>query len=332
MDANASQQATAHGNEITGRKIDPALALAAKARANEAIFFGELASDVPLLVGALAVDRTRRPTWERHDHGDEALVVLSGRFTMTIRDPSGAEQRHEAKAGDVLLIPRGSAHRAELHSETASAFFLTPRSGTREWSDGETPPALAPPDVASSANGHAPANGAPADDAHDDAAAAPFAALMQYKQWADEHLLEALLARPDLEAEPHAVLIREVIGHYHAVDRIFQAHLQGVAHGFTGTRLPETATFAQLRDEVARVDRWFVDYARSIDRDALAERLSVRFTDGAIKTLTRADVLHYIAQHGTYHRGNVGVLMRMLGLEPAPDRVIDYLDERASRG
>ena len=327
MDANASQ-ATQRADGRTGGTLDPAHALAATARVNAPIFLGELASDVPLLVGALAVDRTRPRTWERHDHGDELLLVLSGRVTMTLRAPDGAVERLEAQPGDVLLIPQGSAHRGELCSDTASVLFLTPRSGTREWADGQTPPPPSVADVPTSTDRRDRAD----DVDLDDAARAPFVALLRYKLWADEHLLAALLARPELEAEPHAVLIREVIGHYHAVDRIFQAHLLGTEHGFTSPRLPETATFAELSKEVARVDRWFVDYALGVDRAALAERLSVRFTDGATRVLTRADVLLYVVQHGTYHRGNVGVLMRMLGLEPAPDRFIDYLDEREPRG
>lgn len=139
MDANASH-ATQRAAGLTGRTVDPAHALAATARVNDPIFFGELSSEVPLLVGALAVDQARPRTWERHDRGDEVLVVLSGRVIMTLRDPDGAERRHQAKAGDVLLIPQGSAHRADLSSDGASVFFLTPRSGTREWSEGETPP------------------------------------------------------------------------------------------------------------------------------------------------------------------------------------------------
>jgi len=160
----------------------------------------------------------------------------------------------------------------------------------------------------------------------------PHAGLMRYKRWADEQLFAALLVRHGIEAEPQGQLIREVIGHFHVVDRIFQAHLQGVPHAFTGTRLQGVSTLTELRDEVAAVDRWYVDHARSVGRDALAEQLHVRFTDGTEKVLTRADVLLYVAQHGTYHRGNVGVLMHMLGMEPPPDRFIDYLAEREARG
>jgi uncharacterized damage-inducible protein DinB len=162
----------------------------------------------------------------------------------------------------------------------------------------------------------------------------PYASLMRYKRWADEQLFVALLGRADIEAEQQTQLIREVIGHYHVVDRIFQAHLQGVPHTFTGTRLEGTSSLTELRSEVAAIDQWYVDYAQRVAGDALIEPLPVRFTDGTEKLLTRADMLLYVSHHGTYHRGNVGVLMRMLGMELPQDRYINYVEEegRQARG
>lgn len=173
------------------------------------------------------------------------------------------------------------------------------------------------------------------DDARCDPTAEPsnpYASLMLYKRWADDHLLAALLARPGIEDEPQTALIREVVGHFHVVDRIFQAHLRGVPHDLTGTRLEQSLSLTQLRAEIATVDQWLVGYAQSVGSEALAERLSIRLTDGTAKVFSRAEMLLHLSQHGTYHRGNVGVLMRMLGMELPPDRYIDYVADREPRG
>jgi uncharacterized damage-inducible protein DinB len=172
-----------------------------------------------------------------------------------------------------------------------------------------------------------PTEAASAPDAHE-----PYASLMRYKQWADEHLLATLLARPGIEEEAQAPILREIVGHYHVVDRIFRAHLEGVPHGYTGTRLEGASTLAEMRDEVVSTDRWYVEHARSVGRDALAERLPIRFTDGTQMVLTRSDVLLHVSQHGTYHRGNAGVVLRMMGIELPPDRFTDYVADREPRG
>ena len=163
-------------------------------------------------------------------------------------------------------------------------------------------------------------------------ASEPYASLMRYKRWADDQLFALLLGRPDIEAEPQTEILREIVGHFHVVDRIFQAHLQGVPHGFTATRLPDARSLTQLRDEVAAVDRWYVDYTQGVGRDTLLEPRSIRFTDGTEKVFTRADMLVHVSHHGAYHRGNAGVLLRMMGMELPPDRFIDYVDTAASRG
>lgn len=166
-----------------------------------------------------------------------------------------------------------------------------------------------------------------AADAHE-----PYASLMRYKQWADAHLFATLLARPGIDEEPQAPILREIIGHYHVVDRIFRAHLEGVPHAFTGTRLEGVSTLTEMRDEVAATDGWYVEHTQSIGRDVLAERLSIRFTDGTQRVFTRSDVLLHVAQHGTYHRGNAGVVLRMMGIELPPDRFTDYVADREPRG
>lgn len=73
--------------------------------------------------------------WERHDGGDELLVVIAGRFTMTLRPPDGPDQQHELKPGDALLIPQGVAHSGRLHTGEVQLLFVTPREGNESWTE-----------------------------------------------------------------------------------------------------------------------------------------------------------------------------------------------------
>jgi mannose-6-phosphate isomerase-like protein (cupin superfamily) len=49
--------------------------------------------------------------WEMHPHGEEVLVLLSGRITLIVEHPDGDESV-EMKQGTAWLVPRGAWHRA----------------------------------------------------------------------------------------------------------------------------------------------------------------------------------------------------------------------------
>ncbi len=52
--------------------------------------------------------------WEMHPHGEELLVLMSGRLTMVL-DEGGRESAVPLTAGQAVLVPRGTWHRAEVH-------------------------------------------------------------------------------------------------------------------------------------------------------------------------------------------------------------------------
>ena len=88
------------------------------------------------MVGAIRVSKARDSSaWERHDHGDELLVLLSGTLTMTLRDAEGRTSECPMARGDVLLIPMGVAHHATLHTDQVELLFVTPRTGTTDWAE-----------------------------------------------------------------------------------------------------------------------------------------------------------------------------------------------------
>jgi uncharacterized damage-inducible protein DinB len=149
--------------------------------------------------------------------------------------------------------------------------------------------------------------------------------LMRYKRWADADLLERVLALPALSTAPEGPIVTAIIRHYHTVDCIFRAHLLGVPHDFTSANPPEPATLSELQQRVSAIDDWYLEYTRSLERRDFGEVLHVKFTDGQEQLMSRSDVLLHVSLHGTYHRGNVGLLLRKCGAEPPPDRFTSYL-------
>jgi quercetin dioxygenase-like cupin family protein len=92
-------------------------------------------ADGAVMVGVARLKRdTIHALWERHDGGDEMLVVISGRLTATFREAK-EDRELAAGEGDVILIPRGIPHSFAVTSDEVELLFLTPRSGNTGWSD-----------------------------------------------------------------------------------------------------------------------------------------------------------------------------------------------------
>jgi uncharacterized damage-inducible protein DinB len=46
--------------------------------------------------------------------------------------------------------------------------------------------------------------------------------------------------------------------------------------------------------------------------------------------MTRGEMLLHVATHGTYHRGNIGIVLQKNGIAPPPDRMTDFLAAQGS--
>ena len=66
------------------------------------------------LVAAFACD-TDWPHWEMHPHGEEILVLMSGKLEMVLETPRG-EERVELLQGRALVMPRGTWHRVVVEA------------------------------------------------------------------------------------------------------------------------------------------------------------------------------------------------------------------------
>jgi len=148
--------------------------------------------------------------------------------------------------------------------------------------------------------------------------------LINYKAWANKGIYSALdEAQPRMTEDfPVAVAI---LDHTHAVDCIFRAHLTGAAHSYAAARSACQPLFAELSAMAAATDDWYVSYVRSVSDDALEQKIDFQFTDGQPAKLSRAEMLLHVVNHGTYHRGNVGIIMQKNGLMPNKDVLTNFL-------
>ncbi len=145
------------------------------------------------------------------------------------------------------------------------------------------------------------------------------ATLLRYQAWADADMMNLLCQPTDgLDEAGRAVHLQalRLMNHIHVVDRIFIAHLSGQSHPYTATNTPDTPAPEQLAWDLADASTWLLNHAEHTCAEALNERVAFTFTDGDTGCMTRLEMLLHLHAHGTYHRGQVGQMLKGIGLAP----------------
>lgn len=144
--------------------------------------------------------------------------------------------------------------------------------------------------------------------------------LTRYTAWANTRLYDTLAGLPAGVATArrnqgqHSMV--GTLAHAWVVDRIWQAHLQGRAHGYSTRQPAQEPALDQLRQDQVGLDRWYTSYADGLDAATVAEGLDFRFVDGGAGRMSRGDMLLHVINHKTYHRGYVADMLYQAGLKP----------------
>jgi uncharacterized damage-inducible protein DinB len=144
--------------------------------------------------------------------------------------------------------------------------------------------------------------------------------LTRYAAWANSLLYVALGEQPEVElTKPRQIIFGNLIrtlNHVYTIDLVWQAHLEGRAHGFT-TRTPDVqVSFADLRIAQATLDSWYIRYAEEMSDRAGEEIVKFTFIGGGEGSMTRADILLHVVNHTTYHRGNIAAMIYQIPAQP----------------
>jgi uncharacterized damage-inducible protein DinB len=141
--------------------------------------------------------------------------------------------------------------------------------------------------------------------------------LFAHMRWADERALEALRGAPQIPAEALRVY----------------AHVLGAEHTW----------LSRLRGEPARVAIWpalgieecaalarenadgFDAFLDSLDPGGLARDVEYRNSAGEGFRTRIDDILLQVAMHGSYHRGQVALMLRHDGAVPLPTDYIAFV-------
>jgi uncharacterized damage-inducible protein DinB len=156
-----------------------------------------------------------------------------------------------------------------------------------------------------------------------------YAQLVDVKRWADHGLYNTVEKSFDRLSDEDRFLLLRVLDHIHAVDKIFQHHLQGLPHGFAAPRSETLPDLKTLAENAKAVDDWYANHVGSMAESDFDEPVDFAFTSGKAARMTRGEMILHVCLHGTYHRGNAGALLQLRGLTPSRDAITDFLEDAA---
>jgi uncharacterized damage-inducible protein DinB len=158
--------------------------------------------------------------------------------------------------------------------------------------------------------------------------------LTQYKVWADALFYEAVAALPEAElTAPRAIMFGNIIRtlhHSYAMDRVWQTHLLGEAHGYTTRNPVDHPPFNELRRLQTEMDAWYADYAKSLPASNEEEIVTFSFIGGGEGAMTRANIILHVVNHTTYHRGHVADMLYTVGKFPPTTDLPVFLRKAAA--
>ena len=133
--------------------------------------------------------------------------------------------------------------------------------------------------------------------------------LARYNLWTDQLTFDAVAALPGDEAtRPRFGLFKTMVhmlNHNYVIDRIFQAHLEGRAHGYGARNTPEPPPLADLRRDQEALDAWYIAWTDELTPAAIDEKVKFTYVGGGEGNLSRGEILMHLVNHHSYHRGFV---------------------------
>lgn len=139
--------------------------------------------------------------------------------------------------------------------------------------------------------------------------------LFEHMTWADARVGRALD-----EASGDAREARELYAHVLGTEDVWLARIEGAARGEVWPD-PETRDLSRLARET---QRRFDELLAGLAAGALGRPIAYVNSAGLAFESTLEDILLHIFLHGAYHRGQIAMLLRKCGAEPAPTDYIAF--------
>lgn len=158
--------------------------------------------------------------------------------------------------------------------------------------------------------------------------------LFAYDAWANARALDACSAltpeRFTKDLGSSFPSVRDTLAHIMSAQWIWNERF----HGRPTAGLPKSDQYTDLAilgERWAEVQRDLLGFVNKLSDADLERTFEYRDTKGNAHRNVYREVLQHLANHGTYHRGQVTTLLRQLGVKPVNTDLIVFYRELASQ-
>ena len=158
-------------------------------------------------------------------------------------------------------------------------------------------------------------------------------ALFEYDAWANARTLNACAALTQEQFTRNLGnsfgSVRDTLVHIVGAQMIWLERL----HGGSMAGLPKPDLYpdmAAVRGQYAETESTLSGFVSGLSPAELERFFEFRNAKGALLRDQIGNVLQHIANHGTYHRGQITTLLRQLGATPVSTDMIGFYRERAA--
>jgi uncharacterized damage-inducible protein DinB len=158
-----------------------------------------------------------------------------------------------------------------------------------------------------------------------------FLHLYDYNSWANQRTLDSCISLSeeqftrDLKSSFDSV--RDTLVHIVAAEWIWVERW----HGRAPTTFPKAADYPNLesvRNYSAQIDRDLIDFVSSLTLEDLQRVISFKRISGEVFAEPLWQLLQHVANHSTYHRGQVATMLRQLGTKAISTDLSLFFRER----
>jgi uncharacterized damage-inducible protein DinB len=165
-----------------------------------------------------------------------------------------------------------------------------------------------------------------------------FREIYDFSYWARDRQFQARAAlTPEQFLRPMGnsfSSVRDTLAHLLAVEWVWLERWRGrspnrkEAEAFGAGSFP---TLGSIRDAWTPIEEGVRDFLRTCPEENLASTLTYANMKGEVCTYALWRVLYHVANHQTYHRGQITTLLRQLGAVPAQTDYLVALDSNFGR-
>ena len=164
--------------------------------------------------------------------------------------------------------------------------------------------------------------------------AADFVTLYQYNSWANHRVLNSVeqVTADEFTREIQGSFssLRDTLVHIAGAEDIWLSRWKGLPTP-TFFQAKDFPTLAVLRERWQTVENAVSEFVRNLNDEDIHQVFSYHNLKGEPYSIPLGQAMQHVANHSTYHRGQITTLLRQLGHTPqSTDLLYFYLERNAS--